>query len=264
MLEDKTGTVLVLRGSPCRATETGLRLYRHAEEVERLEATLAKDLGDGPEGPRTVRIAANADSLATWLVPALAETENCLFELIVDDQDHSADLLRRGEVAAAITSNGKPVQGCDTYALGSLRYIATASPHFAQHWFPEGPDAETLSHAPALVYDDKDRLQASWAARVAGRSVRLPRHRIPSTTGFVTAARRGLGWGMNPASLVARAISRGRLVDLSPGAPLDTPLYWQCSRIGKDALAPLTRAVRAAAKGALVQVEDEVGEAMSA
>ena len=250
-LEDRTGSVLVLRGVPCRPTATGLRLYRHAEEVERLEATLARDLGEAPEGPRTLRIATNADSLATWLIPALAGTEGYLFELVVDDQDHSADLLRRGEVAAAITGHGDPVQGCDTHALGSLRYIATASPGFAAQYFPDGVTGEALGRAPALVFDEKDRLQQDWAERVAGGRVRLPRHRIPSTHAFVTAAVGGLGWGMNPEVLVTGAIARGELVDLSPGEPFDTPLFWQCSRIGKAALDPVTRAVRAGAKGAL-------------
>jgi hypothetical protein len=69
-------------------------------------------------GRARLRIAVNADSLATWLLPALAEAGEALFEIVVDDQDHSADLLRRGEVAAAVTAEAAPIQGCDAGLLG--------------------------------------------------------------------------------------------------------------------------------------------------
>ncbi|MEM0947422.1 MAG: LysR family transcriptional regulator ArgP [Pseudomonadota bacterium] len=250
-LEERVGSPALVRGTPCTPTAIGLRLYRHAEEVARLEATLTTDLGAASTAPLSVRIATNADSLATWLLPALAGIDEILFDLVVDDQDHSADLLRRGEVAAAITGRGAPVQGCDAHPLGALRYIATASPEFAQRWFPDGPTSQALTAAPALVFNEKDRLQASWAANAAGQPVSLPRHRLPSTTAFVEAAELGLGWGMNPEPLVRQALKDGRLVALSD-VPLDTPLFWQVSRVGAGALLPLTRSVKAAAKGALV------------
>jgi LysR family transcriptional regulator (chromosome initiation inhibitor) len=45
----------------------------------------------------------------------------------------------------------------------------------------------------------------------------------------------------------------GRLVSLDEALPLDVPLYWQVARIMAPALAPLTAAIRAAAREALVQ-----------
>lgn len=249
-LEDRVGAPLVLRTHPARATATGTRLLRHADEVARLDATLAADLGRAPEGLLRVALATNADSLATWLLPALAKTPDMIFELVIDDQDHSADLLRQGRVAAAITAHGAPLQGCDTHALGSLRYIATASPGFLDRWFADGVTPAALARAPALVFDEKDRLQADWAAGVAGGAVALTAHRLPSTTAFVEAACLGLGWGLIPEPLVAGHMARGRLAALS-GPPLDTPLYWQVSRVGAAALAPLTRAIRARARATL-------------
>ena len=48
--------------------------------------------------PRTrLRIAVNADSLATWFPDALAGMPEHLFELVIDDQDVSHNWLRRGE-----------------------------------------------------------------------------------------------------------------------------------------------------------------------
>ncbi|AJE46249.1 LysR family transcriptional regulator ArgP [Celeribacter indicus] len=250
-LEDRLGTPLVLRASPCRPTETGLRLARHAEDVGLLEAQLARDLG-APPAPAPLRLAVNADSLATWFVAAMAGHEGPLYRLEIDDQDHSADWLRRGEVVGAVSARETAVAGCDIYPLGALRYLAVATPAFVARHFPDGLTAEAFARAPSLVYDEKDRLQDNWSRRIAGRSVPLPAHRIPSTQGFVDAARAGLGWGLNPAALLADDLARGRLVALSPN-PVDIPLYWHVSRLNRAVLAPLTTAVRVAAVAALVQ-----------
>lgn len=250
-LEDRLGTPLVIRAQPCRATEAGARLARHVEDVQLLEATVQGDLG-GPPGAARVRIAVNADSLATWILPALAAVPGLLYDLVIDDQDHSADWLRRGEVQAAVTAHESAVAGCDLHPLGRLRYIATASPGFRDRFFAAGVSAETLARAPALTFDRKDRLQRDWARRIAGRPVALPTHLLASSHAFVEAARLGLGWGMNPETLIRDDLAAGRLVALVADAPLDTPLVWQAGRLTAAALAPLTRAIRAGAAAALL------------
>ena len=86
------------------------------------------------------------------MVPALAATGGCLFDLVIDDQDVSHDLLRLGEVIAAITSHTGPLQGCDTIALGARRYRPTASPTFITRRFTENVTAKTLAKAPVLSF----------------------------------------------------------------------------------------------------------------
>jgi LysR family transcriptional regulator (chromosome initiation inhibitor) len=245
-LEEATGTLLIRREKPCTATTTGLRLVRHHDETALLNAALAQDLQQSGLTP-TLRIAVNADSLATWVIPALAATPGFLYDIVIDDQDFSQDLLKSGEVAAAITSHAGPLQGCDTLALGTLRYRATASPAYVARWFEPGVTPATLAAAPALRFNDKDRLQDQWAAR-HGQTAPLPCHRLASSHGFVDACLAGLGWGMNPEPLVARHLASGALVDLDPTHPLDTPLYWQWARLTARALDPLTRALRIAAR----------------
>ncbi|WP_071672764.1 LysR family transcriptional regulator ArgP [Nioella nitratireducens] len=253
-LEDRVGSILVTRARPCMATPTGARLMRHAEEVGLLEQTLARDLGALPgEADRPLRLAVNADSLATWVLPALTEGQGFLFELTLDDQDHSADWLKRGEVSGAITSHGAPIPGCDATALGALPYVATCSPAFRARWFADGLTAEALSHAPCLTFNRKDTLQAAWAERLLGRRIALPTHFLPSSHDFVTAARLGLGWGMNPRALVEADLAAGHLVDLAPGQTQSTPLTWQVARQIALALAPLTRALRHQAAAHLLQ-----------
>ncbi|WP_323041202.1 LysR family transcriptional regulator ArgP [Gemmobacter sp.] len=246
-LEERIGCLLIRRASPCTATPSGLRLIRHHDEVTALEAAVAQDLRIGGTGPVTLRLAVNADSLATWVVPALAAVDNLLFDLVIDDQAHSQDWLRRGEVAAAVTSHPGPLQGCETVALGALRYRATASPGFMARHLPDGATMAGLTQAPGLTFSDKDTLQSDWLRQVCGQTVAFPTHRIASSQGFVDAALAGLGWGMNPEPLVAHHLANGALVDLVPDTPLDVPLYWQFTRQSAPVLAPVTRAMRAEA-----------------
>lgn len=256
-LEDAVGTLLIRRGQPCTATPAGLRLIRHHDEVALLEQGLARDLPALAPGPATLRLAVNADSLASWVLPALAAVPDVLFDLVIDDQEVSQDWLRRGEVVAAITAHPGPLQGCDTLPLGALRYLATASPDFlARHLAgatTTAARAAALTQAPSLRFNEKDRLQEAWLQSALGHAPpALPCHRMASSQAFVTAARLGLGWGMNPEVLVRADLEAGHLAEAIPGLPLDTPLYWQFSRLATPALAPLTRAIKAEAARVLM------------
>ena len=255
-LEERIGTLLLRRGTPCTATEAGLRLIRHHDEVVLLEQALSADLPGIAPGSATLRIAVNADSLATWVIPALAATPGFLYDIVIDDQDVSQEWLRRGEVAGAITSHPGPLQGCETVALGALRYRATASPAFIERWMPHGPTAKALAQAPALTFSDKDRLQHHWVDNLTdGQASRagFPSHRLASSHGFVDACRAGLGWCLNPEALAAPYLADGSLADLAPDHPLDVALYWQFARLTAPATAPLTRALLSAARLSLRQ-----------
>ena len=254
-LEERVGTPLIRRGPPARATEAGAQLARHADEIALLEAQTLRRMNLAPSAA-VIRLAVNADSLATWMPAALARAQDDMpgttFEVEVDDQDHSARWLREGRVSGAITSEGASLQGCDALALGSLRYRATASPGFMARYLPEGATAKALAHAPMLSFNDKDGLQSGWLASHFGPGPQPPTHRLPSTEGFVLAAEAGLGWGLNPEALMAPGLKAGRLVELIPDTPHDTPLFWQVSRLLAPGLAPLTQAIREAAQDWLI------------
>lgn len=247
VLEDRLGRVLIDRGPPLRSTPEGLRLAAHLDQVLLLESGLA----EAPAGRPVLRLAVNADSLATWVMPALAAAPG-LVDLIIDDQDHALGWLRGGIVVAAITSDDRPVPGCDSLRLGAMRYRATASPDFVSRHFGHGVTPEGLAKAPSLSFNSKDALQNRWAQELTGQRPTLPMHRIPVSQAFADAARLGLGWGMNPELLVRCDLAEGRLVDLAPDLPLDVPLFWQFSRMTGAMLAPLTNAIRKAARAALL------------
>ncbi|MCL6283184.1 LysR family transcriptional regulator ArgP [Ruegeria sp. 2012CJ41-6] len=253
-LEERVGTALIERGAPCTGTQAGLRIAKHAEDVGLLEAQLSRDLSlEVSDGPTRLRVAVNADSLATWFIDAMARVEGVLFDLVIDDEGHSADWLRRGAVSAAIGSGTRPVPGCNVTPLGSLRYLATASPAYCKQWFGDGVTAQSLSAAPCMTFNRKDELQRKWIEQVTGHRVVPPSHFLPSTHAFVDAACAGLGWGMNPEPLVRSLIRDGLVVDLLPDQPLDVALSWQVSRVMAPALSPLTRAVKQAATAGLVR-----------
>jgi LysR family transcriptional regulator, chromosome initiation inhibitor len=259
-LEERLGSVLIVRGQPCRATKAGARICAHVERVRLLEGEMVTDLpslfGEAEaKGPPTVRIAINRDSLGTWFVPAIAsftQRTSALVDLVLDREEFTSDRLRTGEVLAAVTDDASPVQGCRKLSLGSLRYVATASPDFARIWFPRGADTKALAKAPVIIFDRPDHLQAKWAREIKGARLTAPMHWIPATRAFLDATLAGVGWGMNPQCLVKDMLADGRLVDLSPGKHVDVALYWQCARIGGRLLDALTKDVVAAAKQGLV------------
>jgi LysR family transcriptional regulator, chromosome initiation inhibitor len=258
-LEERLGTVLIIRGQPCTATDTGRLLCGHMEHVGLLErelrGALPKLVQTGSDDNRiTLRVAVNADSLGTWFIGALAQftaQEEALLDVAVDDQDHTVEWLRSGEVLAAVTAHAKPVQGCNSVALGRLNYVAVASPAFVRRYLSEGVTAATLARAPSLRFNRKDRLQDQWARRVCRRDVEIPTHWFPSTQAFIDASVAGMGWGMNPVSLVREHLKSGALVELVPGRVLAVPLYWQHTRLQVPMLGRLTRAVVQAARGGL-------------
>ncbi|MBV7543559.1 LysR family transcriptional regulator ArgP [Acidovorax sp. sic0104] len=257
LLEERVGQVLVRRATPCTPTEAGQALYRHAREVALSEADALDAIGGGQRTSTRLAIGVNADSLATWFPAAMerahaADGPGLTFDIHVEDQDHSADLLREGRVMAAVTADPQPVQGCQVLPLGTLRYRALASPAFMQRHFAQGVNAASLAQAPMLVFNRKDALQGRFVRRITRRAIAPPVHWLPEAHAFVIATHAGLGWGMTPDPMVERDLAAGTLVELTPNRPVDVPLYWQYWRLNVRALHRMTEAVRQAAALTLI------------
>lgn len=259
LLEERVGCALVTRGQPCLATEAGRLLCQHGDRVRLLEHELQQAMpAVAQEGPARVNVpvAVNADSLATWFSPAMVEFSAktpALLQIAVDDEGHTAQWLRSGQVLGAVTASEQPAAGCHSQPLGSMRYVAAASPSFITQHFKKGVDADSFAKAPSLMFSTKDELQQRWVERQCDRRIEMPRHTVPSAQAFVMAALGGMGWAMHPEALVREHLTSGQLVQLKPDSPLDVPLYWQQSRIAFTLLDQLTRAVVAAAKAGLAQ-----------
>jgi len=255
-LEDRLGQVLVLRQSPSRPTPAGERLLRGVQQMRLLEAEILGDFLVETEraAPVTISIAVNADSLATWVLGALAEPhrrDGLLFDVRVEDQDHTADLLRDGSVLGAITTDARPVQGCTVKTLGVMRYLPVAAPDFVARHFAKGLDAASLGAAPMLVFNRKDALQWRFVRSVTRARLSPPMHYLPSSTAFVEGAALGLGWAMAPESMLEQPFAQGTLQPIAPRRWLDVPLYWQHWSIRSTALAKVTDALQRAARQSL-------------
>ncbi|GAB2470774.1 ArgP/LysG family DNA-binding transcriptional regulator [Comamonas humi] len=260
-LEERMGQILVLRGQPCTGTELGQRLCLHLEQVGLLENELRRAhpelADDGQSIAPTLKLAVNADSLSTWFMQAMAEFTqggNELLDIGIDDQNHTAQRIRQGEVMAAVTATASPIAGCNTWPLGTMAYVAAASPSFVARHLPDGPTPEALARAPMLIYDRKDRLQDQWL-QAQGLAPRRPppAHWLPSVSAFIGASQAGIGWGMHPLIMVERELREGRLVPLLPQAELDVPLYWVHTRMAQPGLQRLTDCVMRAARERLIQ-----------
>ena len=246
-LEAAAGQVLVSRGTPCRPTPQGEWLVRLGRQTRFLYAEAAQALTSATAVE--LPVAVNADSLAAWfrdVLAAAATWEGTALRLRVEDQGYSQELLRKGDVLAAVTSDPAPVQGCRVDRLGALRYLPAAAPATAGRWRRDGqPDWAAM---PVVVFNDKDDLQHELLRRL-GVTPTQPGpvvHQVPSTADFYQAICLGLGWGMLPEPQAAAALAEGRLVRLADQV-IDVPLYWQRWRLDSPRLAALTTAVRQAA-----------------
>jgi LysR family transcriptional regulator (chromosome initiation inhibitor) len=244
-LEATAGQVLISRAAPCRPTPHGASLVRLGRQTRLLYAEASQAI----TGATAVDlpVAVNADSLAVWFHDVLAEVaawDGTAIKLRIEDQAYSQELLRRGDVLAAVTSDPAAVQGCSVEPLGALRYLPAAAPAVADRWRRgESPDWAAM---PVMVFNDKDDLQHELLRRHGIEHGPAVVHQVPSSADFYAAIRAGLGWGMLPEPQARVDLAAGALVRLS-GDAIDVPLYWQRWRLDSPKLAALTTAVRTAA-----------------
>ena len=249
-LETATGRVLLVRSKPVQPTESGQALLRLARQIDLLAADTTRELALEEDRATTLPIAVNADSLATWVLPALAPLAGELaFDLHRADQAHTSALVRAGTVMAAITGDADPVPGCSVTRLGTMRYRPVAGPGFAARWFPDGGTGAELAVAPVVVFDRSDDLQHLHLRARGVDPGQPPTHHVPSSADFLTAVRLGMGWGMVP----DLQDTEGDLQVLDEDGAVDVVLYWQQWRLRSPSLDRVADAVRTAARRHLDQ-----------
>ena len=252
-LEKSVGAVLLRRSRPAAPTEAGQPVLRLARQMAALTTEAGVVLPSNGPGLPEVRLAVNADSLATWTLPALAPVAHEVrITFLREDQDHTAELLRDGTAMAAITSQRTPVQGCTVEPLGAMRYRPVASAEFVARWFADGVSPATLAAAPVVVFDTRDLLQTDRLVEAGVPADAPPTHTVPASTQFSEAVRYGYGWGMlpdlenrtwpgvDPAALPGSALR-----------PFDVALFWQQWSLHTASLDAVADAVRTGAARSL-------------
>lgn len=247
-LEKDVGRVLVRRTSPATATDAGEVLVQAARRMALLQAETNAQLSGRLERV-PLSVAVNADSLATWFRPVLRDVAgfgHATLRLRIEDEAHTLTLLRRGDVLGAITREATPVTGCETLPLGVMRYRAVATPALREQYLDDGQ--LDWARMPALRFGPNDALQDTDLEGRLDMAVRRRRavSQIPSSEGFLEAARVGLGWALVPELQAGELLASGELVLLDDSV-VDVDLYWQRWRLESDLLERLTDAVAGAA-----------------
>jgi LysR family transcriptional regulator (chromosome initiation inhibitor) len=237
-------------------------LLRYARQLHALRSDVVRELGVRASTPERLPIAVNADSLATWVLPALDPLvqrglrEGFGLELVVDDQDFTHDWLRQGEVLGCVTTVRQALRGCVALPLGVMRYVAVASPEFVERELPGGLVAAAIAQVPFLVFNRKDDTQQQWVRQALGlRAARLNARYVPSSEAYVQAVTRGWGVGVAPELQIRPLLARGELVVLRPDIHVDVALYWHQWKLGADS--------ETAAQKGPPSLLDEIGEALA-
>ncbi len=263
-LEERLGAVLIERGSPCAATEKGDWLCRHIEQVGMLERELLAELPglSGSENTAqrvTLHIATNADSLGTWFLKAISHfstSSEYLFNIAVDDQDHTAEWLRRGRVVAAVT----PVQtgsGLPSDAAWYSPISRHGITRFRRSPLSRWNNPRCYRQGPGSDIQPERQVAGSVGAHRPQNRHSVPDALATLDTGFCRCKPIRYGMGMNPMQLIGDHLQSGKLIELIPDTPLDIPLFWQVNRLAADRLASLTQAVLTTARQELAPISNK-------
>ena len=260
-LEVQVGTVLIVRSRPLKPTSAGRLLLKHALQMRLLRADLERDLKDLAPGAagtagdeERMSIAVNADSIATWAVPALSglARQGLGLEIITDDQDFTIEWLREGRVLGCVTTVKQALRSCRLVPLGAMRYVAVAQADYAAAHCPQGLSPHNFRALPFVAFNRKDDLQCEFVGRVLKlQQVALRQLYVPSSEGQVHAVLDGWGVSVVPELLVREHLRDGRLVDIAPGHALPVELYWHCWNLDSVVLDALSSALTSAATAAL-------------
>ncbi len=264
-LEAQLGQRLLIRSKTALATRAGQALLAHISRTRLLEADLAERLASPSDESQwlALPVAVNADSLASWFLPGVMATlqkHRLLLHSVVDDQEHTLQWLRNGDVLGCVTQLPKPLRGCTAQPLGTMRYHCLGSPVVAKQlrFLKRKTQAPALLQVPALCFNPKDHLQDRFLGEAFGlKDVSYPRHYLPAGDAYHLALLQGLGWGL-AADVQMRLqwkdeMASGRLVDLFPNQHVDVPLYWHHWSEESAQAARLTAAVIETARLNLLQ-----------
>lgn len=265
-LESTIGSLVLVRGKTPRLTPQGQAIVAHAQRTRLLDDELMRTLSMDAQSYRggarwsSLRVAINADSLATWFLPGVApdlSSQNILLDIVIDDQDYTHEALAKGEVAGCVTTLSRPMKGCVAEPLGVMRYQALAHPDLAQKVTLKSGRISThrLLSRPAIIFNRKDSMHDRFLEKYLElKQPSYPKYFVPALDAFECAIEIGLGWGVVPQPVALphestmRAHISERMVELIPGKYIEISLYWQHWARESEPAMRLTNAVKRAAK----------------
>ena len=261
-LEAQVGTVLIVRSRPLKPTSAGYVLLKHTKQVRLLRADVERELRElapsatsGAREEERISIAVNADSIATWALPALNELarQGLPLEIITDDQDFTHEWLREGQVLGCVTTVKQALRGCKVVSLGAMPYVAVAQKDFAARHLPQGLTPHNFRDLAFVAFNRKDDMQSEFVGRAFGlKRVTLNQLFVPSSEGQVRAVLASWGVSVVPELLTRGLVAQGELVNVAPAATVPVQLYWHCWNLQSDVIDQLSTALTQAASASLL------------
>lgn len=260
-LETRMGTRLLDR-KPTRPTAAGEALCRYAENIEALEhQVLSEAVEQGLQDTKSfgrLKIAVGetivSDSFGKVLDKYAARSPDGRLvrqiDIAVVNPEDAQEAMRTGGVVAAISSIRTPIHGFKSYRLGTLQYLAVASPYFAKHHFADGVTAAALNTASLLRLNNRDRHALDWIEKVTGQPATISPRCIPCPHSILNICMSGTAWAFIPKQQAQSHINTGDLIEIAPDRPLETVLFWHVANALDQDLFELTSAVRKAARSA--------------
>jgi LysR family transcriptional regulator (chromosome initiation inhibitor) len=237
---------VLIREQPLRLTTVGQKLIGLYRKVCLLEQELLPELLD-EEKPTAVSIAVNADSLATWLLPALIPVMKPAYvalDIRVLLESRTIEKLKSGEVSGAISLEPEPLAGCVADYLGRIDYLCVSAPEFYQYHFDKGVDAASVKVAPAICFDQHDSMHQEFLKRYFGVSTHsIMHHTVASSEAFVKLALAGVAYCLIPEIQIREELTAGKLVNITPDYIYTHEIYWHHWQLETGILKQISQAI---------------------
>lgn len=252
----------LLDRKPTRPTNAGMALCGYAEQIEVVEQqlldeqrTLGLQSADPIDSGTSLKIAISDDNLTGWFQQVLKDhlqfNEHPLLDITMADPDHSIELIKSGDVIAALSSARQPVYGFKAHHIGSITHRAVASPDFVKRHFKDGVTANSASTAPSLRHNSQDGLILQWLEQVFETTAQTSPMRLPCRSVILDSCLRGTAWCMLPDDELRQHLADGTLIELVPETPVQKDLYWHVSSAMVEPMAEITASIRKAARAHL-------------
>lgn len=268
---EKLGVTLgatLLSRKPTRPTEAGEALCAYAEQIEAVERSFIDEHrmrglrpNDLMGNANTLKIAINDDSVTSWFQQVLKDhlhsREFPYLDICVVDPDHTMELIKSGELIAAMSWAKQPIDGFRVYHLGCIVHRAVASSDFIERYFKNGVTVEAAGASPSLRYNNQDGSVLQWIEQVWETTAKTLSTCLPCQNVLMDSCLRGSVWAVLPDQDIRSHLEDGILVELIPDTPLQKDLYWHVSSTMAEPIAGLTSSVRKAARAHLLAKKAE-------
>lgn len=248
LLEETFASPVLIRSTPIKPTEFGSMLLNHYLQVNQLESNFLDEISkQGEKRPTSISIALNADSLASWFIPAISpllKQHNIEVDFYISNESHTQNLLKKGEVYSALSSQSIGIANSKVTHIGDIKYKLCATPAFIHKYFKNGLNQESLRNAPGIDFDQLDNMHEDYIKLHFNVSKdEYPCHRVRSSEAVVNMILNDLAFALLPHTQADEYLKSGELIELTPNKQLILPLYWHSWLLEKGVQKLLTEHV---------------------